>query len=141
MENAVADSISSADWNSLSNAAPFPTGPVALRQREWDKPIVENLFNYLFQKQSDEGSKARLLAVAAPHSGDWLNALPLSSCGLRLDDEAVRISVGLRLGTDLCNPHQCVCGSLVQSRGIHGLSCKKNGAQINRHFALNDIIH
>ena len=40
-------------------------------------------------------------------SGDWLFALPTASCGLRLDDEAVRIGVSLRLGLPLSVPHQC----------------------------------
>ena len=38
------------------------------------------------------------LAACTQHSGDWLFALPVASCGLQLDDEAVRVAVGLRLG-------------------------------------------
>ena len=43
---------------------------------------------------------ASFLAATARHSGDWLFALPIASCGLKLDDEAVRVAVGLRLGLD-----------------------------------------
>src|SRR6218665_112606 len=41
----------------------------------------------------------------SPHAGDLLNALPITACGLRLDDEDVRIAVGLRLGAAICEPH------------------------------------
>jgi len=41
------------------------------------------------------------LASVAPHSGDWLLALPIANCRLRLDDEAVRVAVGMRLGLAL----------------------------------------
>lgn len=130
-----------ANWTVLSSAASCPIGPAACKQREWDKPIVDAEFGRLLTEQVDDRTRARLLAVTAPHSGDWINALPISSCGLRLDDESIRISVGLRLGTDLCMSHQCVCGSAVDASGIHGLSCKKNTARINRHSVINDIIH
>ena len=44
--------------------------------------------------------RASLLAARAQHSGDWLLALLISACGLRLGDEAVRIAVALRLGSE-----------------------------------------
>ena len=62
---------------------------------------------------TDSLQLASFLAASSPHSGDWLQAMPISSCGLRLDDEAVRIGVGLRLGLTLCVPHKCHCGALV----------------------------
>ena len=66
-----------------------------------------------------------LLAARAPHSGDWLLALPITASGLRLEDEAVRISVALKLGSELGSPHSCCCGSLVEATGVHGLVCKQ----------------
>src|ERR671911_202739 len=52
----------------------------------------------------DTYQQARFKAATAPHAGDWLFALPVSACGLRMDDEAVRMAVGLRLGTRTCEP-------------------------------------
>jgi len=88
----------------------------------------------------DNHHRARLLAVAAPHAGDWLHALPISNCGLRLDDETIRVAVGYRLGLNICQPHQCPCGTLVDSRGTHGLSCKRSAGRISRHHHLNDLV-
>ena len=140
MDNSPCEDAARALWSSFTSAA-FPVGEAASKQSHWDKPVVEAAFNRLLEKQSSAVSRARLLAVSSPHSGDWLNALPISSCGLRLDDEAIRISVGLRLGTDIGRPHQCVCGAPVDAKGTHGLSCKLSSARINRHSALNDIVH
>ena len=80
------------------------------------------------------------MATRAPHSSDWLSALPLTSCGLRLDDEAIRIAVGLRLGINLCKPHSCRCGANVDMRGNHGLACLYSAGRSSRHQQLNDII-
>jgi len=41
----------------------------------------------------ERSQRARFPAAQAPHSGDWLLALPIANCGLRLDDEAVRVAV------------------------------------------------
>ena len=55
------------------------------------------------------------------HSVDWLFAMPISSYGLRLDDEAVRIGVYLRFGLTLCVPHHC--GASVDALSLHGFVC------------------
>ena len=90
---------------------------------------------------TDNFNSARLLAASAPHSGDWLHALSLSTCGSRLENEAVRVVVGLRLGTSLCEPHKCPCCKQVDARGKHDLSCKRGAGRSIQHHQLNDIIH
>ena len=37
-------------------------------------------------------------------------------------------------------PHQCQCGSLVSSTGVHSFVCKKAPGRTARHHALNDLI-
>jgi len=59
---------------------------------------------------------------------------------LKLDDEAVRVAVGLRLGLDLCIPHQCQCGSPVDARGLHSFVCRRAPGRSARHHALNDLV-
>ena len=98
-----------------------------------DKALVEASLN-------SPHSRASFLAASSQHSGDWLFALPIASCGLKLDDEAVRVAVGLRLGLDLCVPHECHCGSMVDARGVHSFVCKKAPGRTARHHALNDLI-
>ena len=126
-------------WSSLSKLH-IPSGLVARIQKCWDDRITESVHCSLLESTSNGQDKARLLAVSAPHSGDWLKALPLSSCGLRLDDEAIRVAVGLRLGTSLCEAHTCICGTAVNVLGTHGLACKRSSGRIGRHNYLNDII-
>lgn len=84
--------------------------------------------------------QARFKAVTSPHSGDWLLALPISACGLRLDDEAVRVSVGLRLGAEICATHTCPCGATVEANGSHGLACPLGPGRAARHSVINDMV-
>lgn len=83
---------------------------------------------------------ARLDAACSPHSADWLTALPIATCGLVLDNEAVRVAVGLRLGLAICGPHSCQCGEAVGPEGHHGFVCKKAQGRSLRHHAVNDIL-
>ena len=126
-------------WKSIAS----PTEPVNLlesSQRRWDDTASNQTFQVLLDAQTEPFHRARLLAAAAPHSSDWLHALPISACGLRLSDEAVRVAVGLRLGTTLCQAHECPCGAKVDERGTHSLSCKRNPGRAQRHHYLNDMI-
>ena len=84
--------------------------------------------------------QASFLAASSQQSGDWLFALPIASCRLKLDDEAVRVAVGLRLGLDLCVPHNSHCGSPVDARGLHSFVCKRAPGRSARHHALNDLV-
>jgi len=88
---------------------------LSTKQSSWDRPAVlvdKALVEATLNSQSGVISRCQ-------HSGDWLFALPIASCGLKMDDEAVRVAVGLRLGLDLCVPHECHCGSMVYARGVH----------------------
>ena len=108
-------------------------------QKQWDTPMVERIYKEILTgaKPTD---KARLLAVAPKESGAWLQALPSPSVGNLLDDDTLRISVALRLGALICHPHQCRCGSPVDSSGHHGLSCKRSAGRHSRHSSLNDVV-
>jgi len=69
------------------------------------------------------------LAACATHS--------LASVGLRLSDEAVRVTVAHRLGCKACELHTCPCGKAVDARGLHGLCCRRRH---QRHHQINDIV-
>ena len=128
-------------WNIDLSASP-PAAPDDSRQKAWDKPKIKATFESLLENAQDPFTKARLLGAATKESGAWLNAPPVSSLGLRMDDDAVTISIGLRLGAPLCRPHTCrLCGSPVTQLATHGLSCLRSQGRHPRHNKLNDIIH
>jgi hypothetical protein len=83
---------------------------------------------------------ARLTAIMAPHSGDWLFALPVSSCGLRLSNDAVRGAVGLRLGVKICDAHTRSCDKMVDVLGTRSLFRKHAPERSAHHPYLNDVV-
>jgi len=56
----------------------------------------------------------------------FITVIIIASCGLKLDDEAVRVVMGLRLGLSLYVPHQCQMQSFV--------------CNASRHHTLNDVL-
>ena len=83
-------------------------------------------FGELMKRYLEPRHKAILLTAAAPHSGDWLHAIPIAACGLLLNDDAVRVAVALRLGCTVCEQHNCRCGAVVDQLGLHAFSCKSS---------------
>jgi len=118
----------------------MPEGKAAGRQKEWDRLLVQEEYSQLLASYTEPRHRARLLAASSDHSGDWLHVLPIAACSLHLDDEAVRVAVGLRIGCALCEAHACRCGVTVDTLGTHAFSCKRSSSRIQRHNYINDII-
>ena len=95
-----------------------PFSETTCSQKAWDHSRAAALADQLLYNAYDEEDRARLLAASCKESGAWLNALPISSAGLRMDDDTL-----LCLGTPICSPHSCRhCNDLVNPLGRHGLS-------------------
>ena len=117
-----------------------PVGDDARLQRVWDLPHIKSTLDSLLETDHAP-TKALLYAVSTPESGAWLNALPLSAMGLRMNDATIGIALGLRLGLPLCCPHSCHhCDSAVDDLATHGLHCKRSDGRLHRHSSINDIL-
>ena len=70
----------------------------------------------------------------------WLNVVLHKNLDLKHDDQQLRISIGLRLGANICVAHTCHCGKGVERDGLHGLSCTKSAGSFSRHATLTSLI-
>ena len=81
-------------------------------------------FNSLLNSATDSTFPLQIQRAARKESGAWIHALPMSSLGLRIDDDAIRVinirvAIGLWLGTPLCHPYiYYQCGSQVDQLGL-----------------------
>ena len=82
-------------------------------QHGWDELLYEHHFSALLNSVSDAKTKARLLSVASSESGVWLGALPVPSLGTKIDNESLRLALGLQLGVPIVVEHTCICGAVV----------------------------
>ena len=131
-------SIAVTTWRALDSQLTEPT--IKGVQRSWDLPVAQTKLKGLIESTSSPVSRSRLLAVSAPGAGAWLNAVPIPSLGLKLDNESLRISVALRLGAKLNLPYSCICGATVDDSATHGLDCRRAIGKHSRHAAVNDIL-
>ena len=115
----------------------FPSGK---SQEDWDMPLCNARQKHLLSSATSMAEQARLRAVSEKGASDWLNAMPITSLGLKLSDPLLRIACGLRLGSPLCQTHTCICGEKVYPDGRHGLSCKNSAGRHSRHNNINDLI-
>jgi hypothetical protein len=61
---------------------------------------VRALASNLLSSATDSITRARLLASQQKESGAWLSAPPpISTLGLRMGNDTIRVAVGLRLGS------------------------------------------
>ena len=121
---------------------PPPASPRDRKQQAWDEPQYKATYHTLIESAGNSVSRARLLAANVKESGAWINALPISAVGLRMNDDEVQLATALRLGAPICHPYKChLCGHDVDQYATHGLSCYRNTGRHFRHAAINNIIH
>jgi len=62
-------------WIDLANS-PKPSQQTQHIQKAWDGPVAANHKNLILSRAPYDVDKARLLAAASAHSGDWLHTPP-----------------------------------------------------------------
>ena len=89
------------EWLSLTNEQESPLGGT---QKNWTQPVYVKTAQDLISKMDDKRSK-----VFNAHQGQfvshWLNVVPCQ----KLDDQQLRISIGVRLGANICVAHTFHC--------------------------------
>ena len=113
-----------------------PAAYVAVR-KSWDQPRVEQLYLSLLSNCDNDVSRAHLLTAASKHSGAWLNAPSVSSLGLQMCNENIRIAVGLRWELPLSSSRLQISWQGADQLGHHGLLCRYSQGRLARH----SIIH
>lgn len=85
---------------------------------------------------------ARLASVVLPHTGDWLNVVPLPSLGLHLRGTEFTAVVKYRLGVQIfTRAGPCpACGRYSDALGDHAMCCGQQGERIARHNYLRDAL-
>ena len=68
---------------------PPPSGPASHCQNAWDAHRGSATADTLLKQDPDAVTRSRLLAASAKESGAWLNALPISSLGLCMDNNTI----------------------------------------------------
>ena len=65
----------------------------------------------------------------------------IASCGLRLDNESVRVAVhGSAAGEQRLRSTCVLFGTQIDARGSHAFICIRAPGRIARHQALNDMV-
>jgi hypothetical protein len=129
-------------WESNSSTT-RPDISQQYKQSNWDIPLVTNAYNYLLDLvKNDEISSARILSCSSKSASAWLCAYPNSIIGNLLDNNTFRISIAIRLGCAIFEPHNCYnCGQQVDKLGLHGLACKSSAGRFYRHNSGNDVFN
>ena len=79
------------------------------------------------------------------HQGEfgskWLNVVHCKILGPKLDDQQLRISMGLRLGAKVSVALTCHRGESVEWDRLDGLSCTKSAGRFSPHACYSQFSH
>ena len=97
-------------WLSLTNEQESPLDGT---QKNWTQPGYVKTAQNLISRMDGKRSKV-FNANQGKFGSQWVNVVPCKNLGLKLVDQQLqfddRISIGLRLGANICVAHSCHCG-------------------------------
>ena len=123
-------------WFDLGKIEMAPENKI---QKNWTEPIFDSEIADLILRLEPTDIK-RFNAFQDRFGSQWLNVIPCKNLRLKLSNQQLRIAIGLRLGSKICERHKCVGGKDVTEDGWHGLSCLKSAGRFSRHSNLNALI-
>ena len=123
-------------WLSLTKEQESPLNGT---QKNWTQPVYVKTSQDLISRMDDNCSKV-FNAHQGKFGSQWLNVVPCKNLSLKLDDQQLRISIGLRLGANICVAHTCHCGKRVERDSLHSLSCTKSAGRFSRNATFNSLI-
>jgi len=88
------------EWQTSAGVPPSDTG----LQKICDLTLVRVKFEAAMNAAHNQADPAGLIEVSSNHAGYFLDALPNSAVGTRLDNSSLRIAVELRLGLMFVRP-------------------------------------
>lgn len=113
------------------------------------RSLSKKLDHLVFRRLLDESTVAhrlRLLSVASPRSGAWLQAMPSRGpFDLTLTPDEMQVLLQHRLGLPLAGPADSCpvrqCGEQLDELGHHQLTCSRAGFVTARHNRIRDALH
>ena len=78
-------------------------------QKNWTEPIFDSEIADLILRLEPTDVK-KFNAFQDRFGSQWLNVIPCKNLRLKLSNQQLRIAIGFRLGSKICERHKCVCG-------------------------------
>ena len=113
--------------------------PLDGTHKNWTQLVFVKRAQILISTMDDKRSKV-FNAHQGKFGSQWLKVVPCKNLSLKRDDQQLRISIGLRLGANICVAHTCHCGKRIERDGLHGLSGTKSAGRFSRHATHHSLI-
>ena len=126
------------EWPS-AYATDCPTGPAETKQSTWDRAVTALERQTVITVWATPQTELGCCQLHHPTAviGCMHFHCPAAVCDLTT--VAIHVAVGLRLGANICEPHQCPCGAPVDARGLHGLSCRGGNGRSARPVSYTHL--
>ena len=95
-------------WFDLGKIEMAPENEI---EKNWTEPIFDSEIVDLILRLEPTDVK-RFNAFQDRFGSQWLNVIRCKNLRLKLSNQQLRIAIGLRLGSKICERHKCVCRNL-----------------------------